>query len=72
MRIGVCIPCHEKHIKYIPQCLESIEHQTRKPDLVCIGIGSTVLSGVFVLTGNLIIIIIVHHYTQQLHQDYEK
>lgn len=42
MRIGVCIPCHEKHIKYIPQCLESIEHQTRKPDLVCIGISGSI------------------------------
>jgi len=36
MRLGVCIPCYKDHIKYIQQCLESIENQTRKPDVVSI------------------------------------
>ena len=36
MRIGVCIPCHKPYIQYIQKCLESIEHQTRKPDVVSI------------------------------------
>lgn len=38
MRIGVCIPCYQPHIKYLEQCLQSIKRQTRKPDLVCISI----------------------------------
>ena len=41
MRIGVCIPCHEPHIKYLEKCLESIEQQTRKPDLVTLSISGT-------------------------------
>ena len=36
MRLGVCIPCYKNHVKYIQQCLESIEKQTRKPDVVSI------------------------------------
>jgi len=36
MRIGVCIPCHKGYIQYIQKCLESIEYQTRKPDVVSI------------------------------------
>jgi len=38
MRIGVCIPCYKNHIQYIQKCLESIENQTRKPDIVSISI----------------------------------
>lgn len=41
MRIGVCIPCHVSHIKYLPKCLESIENQTRQPDVVSISISET-------------------------------
>jgi cellulose synthase/poly-beta-1,6-N-acetylglucosamine synthase-like glycosyltransferase len=36
MRIGVCIPCHKLYIPYLQNCLESIEYQTRKPDIVSI------------------------------------
>jgi hypothetical protein len=38
MRIGVCIPCHKPYIQYIQKCLESIENQIRKPDIVSISI----------------------------------
>jgi hypothetical protein len=38
MRIGVCIPCHKPYLQYIEKCLESIENQTRKPDIVSISI----------------------------------
>jgi hypothetical protein len=41
MRIGVCIPCHVSHIKYLPKCLESIENQTHHPDVVSISISET-------------------------------
>jgi len=36
MRIGVCIPCHKPYIIFLEKCLESIENQTRKPDIVSI------------------------------------
>ena len=36
MRLGVCIPCHKSYVKYIEKCLESIERQTRKPEVVSI------------------------------------
>ena len=38
MRIGICIPCYRLHIPYLKQCLDSIENQTRKPDVVSISI----------------------------------
>ena len=38
MRIAVCIPCYKLHISYLKQCLDSIENQTRKPDIVSISI----------------------------------
>jgi len=40
MRIGVCIPCYEPHLPFLQYCLQSIEQQTRKPDIVCISISS--------------------------------
>jgi len=36
--IGICIPCHAPHSKYLQVCLSSIENQIRKPDLVSISI----------------------------------
>ena len=42
MRIGVCLSFHESHIQYLPKCLENIENQTRKPDVVSIHISGTV------------------------------
>ena len=41
MRLGVCIPCHVSHIKYLPKCLESIENQTHQPEVVSISISET-------------------------------
>jgi hypothetical protein len=41
MSLGVCIPCHKPHIQYIQKCLESIENQTRHPDIVSISISDT-------------------------------
>lgn len=41
MRIGVCIPCYQPHLKYLEQCLQTIEKQTRIPDLVCISISES-------------------------------
>jgi len=38
MRIGVCIPCYKLHIPFLKHCLDSIENQTRKPDIVSISI----------------------------------
>ena len=40
-RIGVAIPCYNKHIPKLLECLASIESQTRKPDLVAISCSST-------------------------------
>ena len=36
MRIGVAIPCYKYHIPVLKRCLDSIEHQTRKPDEVVV------------------------------------
>ena len=36
MRIGVCIPVVAKHLSLLATCLESLERQTRKPDVVSI------------------------------------
>ena len=41
MRIGVCLSFPESHIQYLPKCLENIETQTRKPDIVSIHISGT-------------------------------
>ena len=42
MRIGICIPCYAPHIKYLSTCLQSINNQTRKPDIVSISISSNI------------------------------
>jgi len=39
--IGVAIPCYIKHIPKLLELLDSIEEQTRKPDLVSISCSST-------------------------------
>ena len=39
--IGVAIPCYIKHIPKLLQLLDSIENQTRKPDVVSISCSST-------------------------------
>lgn len=39
-KIAVCIPCHEPHIVFLHDCIQSIEQQTRKPDMICISISS--------------------------------
>lgn len=36
MRIGVCIPVISRHLPLLATCLESLERQTRKPDIVSI------------------------------------
>ena len=44
MRLGVCIPCHKPYLIYLEKCLESIENQTRKPDIVSISISEVELA----------------------------
>ena len=39
--IGIAIPCYNKHIPKLLECLESIDAQTRKPDVVSISCSST-------------------------------
>ncbi len=42
--IGVAIPCYHGHIQHLKYTLDSIENQTRKPDMVvvsCSGVSST-------------------------------
>lgn len=39
--IGVAIPCYNKHIPKLIELLDSIESQTRKPDIVSISCSST-------------------------------
>jgi len=41
MRLGIAIPCYNKHIPQLLTLLESIENQTRKPDGVSICCSST-------------------------------
>jgi len=41
MKLGVCIPCYDLHIQYLPYCLKSIEAQTRKPTIVSISVSSS-------------------------------
>lgn len=38
MTIAVCIPCHAPNLTFLKKCLDSIENQTRKPDIVSISI----------------------------------
>lgn len=40
MRIGVCIPCHAPHLKYLAACIASIEQQTLKPEVISISVSS--------------------------------
>ena len=41
MRIGIAIPCYNKHIPRLIALLKTIESQTRKPDAVSISCSST-------------------------------
>jgi glycosyltransferase involved in cell wall biosynthesis len=40
MRIGVAIPCYKYHIPKLKRCLDSIETQTVKPDMVVVSCSS--------------------------------
>jgi len=40
MRIGVAIPCYKFHIPQLKRCLDSIEAQTVKPDMVMVSCSS--------------------------------
>jgi len=40
--IGVCIPCHAPNVKYMKNCLRSLELQTVKPDFVAISISGVI------------------------------
>jgi glycosyltransferase involved in cell wall biosynthesis len=40
MRIGVAIPCYKFHIPQLKRCLDSIEAQTVKPDMVVVSCSS--------------------------------
>jgi glycosyltransferase involved in cell wall biosynthesis len=40
MRIAVAIPCYKGHIQYLKRCLDSIEHQTVRPDEVVVSCSS--------------------------------
>ena len=40
MRIGVAIPCYKYHIPQLKRCLDSIEAQTVKPDMVVVSCSS--------------------------------
>ena len=41
MKIGVAIPCFDKHLSYLFLLLDSIEAQTLMPDKVCVSCSST-------------------------------
>ena len=41
MKLGIAIPCYNKHIPKLLELLDSIEGQTRKPDAVCVSCSST-------------------------------
>ena len=43
MKIGVAIPCFDKHIPYLFLLLDSIEVQTVHPDKVCVSCSSTAI-----------------------------
>lgn len=38
MKIGVCVPCHPNHFKFLERLILSIENQTYKPHIVCISL----------------------------------
>ena len=38
--IGIAIPCYKHHIRYIPQIIENLRSQTRKPDAIVISCSS--------------------------------
>ena len=40
LKIAVAIPTHKPHLKFLERCLDSIEKQTRKPDIVSISASS--------------------------------
>jgi glycosyltransferase involved in cell wall biosynthesis len=40
MRVGVAIPCYKHHISILKRCLDSIEAQSRKPDMVVVSCSS--------------------------------
>jgi glycosyltransferase involved in cell wall biosynthesis len=42
MKLGVAIPCYKYHIPVLKRCLDSIEQQTRKPDIVVVSCSSSV------------------------------
>ena len=41
MKLGVAIPCYKYHIPVLKRCLDSIEQQTRKPDVVVVSCSSS-------------------------------
>lgn len=41
IRIGVAIPCYKRHIPILKRLLDSIEKQTRKPDMVIVSCSSS-------------------------------
>lgn len=40
MRLGVAIPCYKHHISVLKRCLDNIEAQTRRPDMVVVSCSS--------------------------------
>jgi hypothetical protein len=40
MRVGVCIPCIGTHIQYLRKCIDCINNQIVKPDIISISISS--------------------------------
>jgi hypothetical protein len=40
MKIGVAIPCYQRHIYLLKRLLDSLEHQIRKPDVVSVSCSS--------------------------------
>ena len=38
MKVAVCIPCHGHHIKYLENCVDSIQRQTVLPDIISFGV----------------------------------
>lgn len=40
MRLGVAIPCYKRHIGVLKRCLDGIEAQTRRPDMVVVSCSS--------------------------------
>lgn len=42
MKFGIAIPCYKYHIPVLKRCLDSIEQQTKKPDIVIVSCSSCV------------------------------